>query len=273
MADTQKEIDIISHCIKFMSNKEAINRLFTRNGLKLRNSFSYSEAAEIFEASPDALGIDEVTALFRSEWKPCDIERHIGHLKSGLLNGHNWHGARPSFLHRSIQDKVRECSKGDITLEDYLAIGSDIFKHEYFMVATHDICESSIILSDESVIPPIGNKSISDFIYDGIPYDLKVSSHPAEWKDRAGRMTIEEKKTLATELYEGADSERIREDAARCRHNWGLNRMYYLVADQDIWLNDPQSAIDFLIAQLDDPDNCFEINVHGLDIHVCFVEQ
>lgn len=49
--------------------------------------------------------------------------------------------------------------------------------------------------------------------------------------------------------------------------------MYYLVADQDIWLNDPQSAIDFLIAQLDDPDNCFEINVHGLDIHVCFVEQ
>lgn len=71
----------------------------------------------------------------------------------------------------------------------------------------------------------------------------------------------------------GADSERIREDAARCRHNWGLNRMYYLVADQDIWLNDPQSAIDFLIAQLDDPDNCFEINVHGLDIHVCFVEQ
>ena len=32
MADTQKEIDIISHCIKFMSNKEALNRLFTRNG-------------------------------------------------------------------------------------------------------------------------------------------------------------------------------------------------------------------------------------------------
>lgn len=159
------------------------------------------------------------------------------------------------------------------SLEDYLAIGSDIFKHEYFMVATHDICESSIILSDESVIPPIGNKSISDFVYDGIPYDLKVSSHPAEWKDRAGRMTIEEKKALAIELYEGADSERIREDAARCRHNWGLNRMYYLVAEQDIWLNDPQSAIDFLIAQLDDPDNCFEINVHGLDIHVCFVEQ
>lgn len=224
MADTQKEIDIISHCIKFMSNKEALNRLFTRNGLKLRNSFSYSEAAEIFEASPDSLGIDEVTALFRSEWKPCDIERHIGHLKSGLLNGHNWHGARPSFLHRSIQDKVRECSNGVISLEDYLAIGSDIFKHEYFMVATHDICESSIILSDESVIPPIGNKSISDFVYDGIPYDLKVSSHPAVWKDRAGRMTIEEKKALATELYEGADSERIREDAARCRHNWGTEQ-------------------------------------------------
>ncbi len=271
--NTQNEIDIISHAIEFMSNKPAIAKLFAEHNLAIKKSDSYSSLAKIFQNSPDAFSISELTELFRSEWSPCNIERHILHLKSGLLSGHDWHGAMPSILHRSIQDKVRECCDGSLSLEEYLTIGSDIFKHEYFMVATHDICESSVILSDETIIPPIGTKSVTDFIYNGIPYDLKVSSHPSKWQSKAGHMSIGEKKQLAVELYEGADSERMRKVADGCKHNWGLNRMYYLVANQDKWLESPKDTVDYLIRHLPDPDNYFDIIVHNLQIHICLIEQ
>ena len=273
MPNTQNDIDIISHSIEFMSNKAAISELFAAVGLTYKDSYSYSKLAGVFQNNPNTISLKDITTLFRSKWSPCNIERHISHLKSGLLSGHDWHGAMPSILHRSIQDRVRECCDGAISLEDYLRIGSDIFKHEYFMVATHDICESSIILSKDSIIPPIGNKSVTDFIYDGIPYDLKVSSHTPKWQGKAGHMTIDEKKQLAFELYEGADSERMRKVADGCKHNWGLNRMYYLVADQDKWLCNPKETIDFLLSQIQDANNFFDIVVHDLKIHICLVEQ
>lgn len=141
------------------------------------------------------------------------------------------------------------------------------------MVATHDICESSIILSKDTVIPPIGSKSVTDFIYGGIPYDLKVSSHPPKWQSRAGNMTADEKKRFAFELYERADSERMRKVADGCKHNWGLNRMYHLVADQEKWLQSPEDAIRYLVSRIPDPDNCFDIVVHGLSSHICMIEQ
>lgn len=273
MANTQNEIDIISHSIKFMSNKEAVEELFSNKDLNFKPSFTYAKLADNFKAAPEALSIQEITSLFRSKWSPCDINRHISNLKSGLLCGHDWHGARPSMLHRSIQDRVRECSEGKLTLEEFLTLGSDIFKHEYFMVATHDICESSIILSDESIIPPIGSKSVTDFIFNGIPYDLKVSSHPPKWQVKAGQLTLAEKKQLAYELYEGADKERMRKVADSCDHCWGLNRMYYLVADQNRWLQYPEETVKYLISQLPNSDNYFDIVVHGLSIHICLIEQ
>ncbi len=273
MANTQNDIDIISHSIEFMSNKPAISELFSHYGLPFRESLSYAKLSEVFQAQPNSLSVQDITTLFRSKWTPCNIERHLSHLKSGLLLGHDWHGAMPSILHRSIQDRVRECCEGNLSLEDYLKIGSDIFKHEYFMVASHDICESSIILSKGTVIPPIGNKSVTDFIYDGVPYDLKVSSHTPKWQSKAGHMTVDEKKQIAFELYEGADSERMRKVADGCKHNWGLNRMYYLVADQNKWLHSPEDTVHYLISQLPDPNNYFDIVVHGLNIHICLIEQ
>ncbi len=273
MAKTQNDIDIISHCIEFMSDKNTIEELYARYGLPFRNSLSYAKLAGIFQMNPDSFDVRDITTLFRSKWTPCNIERHITHLKSGLLSGHDWHGAMPSILHRSIQDKVRECCDGILSLEEYLRIGSDIFKHEYFMVATHDICESSIIQSKDSVIPPVGKKSVTDFIYDGIPYDLKVSSHTSKWQPKAGNMTVEEKKQLAFELYEGADSERMRKVADGCRHNWGLNRMYYLVADQERWINSPETTTRYLTENLDNPSNYFDITINGLKIHICLIEQ
>ncbi|MBR6457067.1 MAG: hypothetical protein IKS71_00580 [Bacteroidales bacterium] len=194
-------------------------------------------------------------------------------MRSGRLKGHNWHGARPSFLHLSIQDWVRECSTGSISLDQYLELGTDIIRHEYFMVATHDICETSIIQYFPSVIPPNRSKSVTDFVFDGIPYDLKLTTHQYDWKSVAGKMTLDEKKKLAFELYKGADVERMRAKAYLCRNNWGLNRLYYVVNDQDKWLQDPLGTVQFLLDNLCDSANYFDIEVHGLKVHIGFIEQ
>lgn len=273
MANSQSQIDLITHCLEFMSNKEVVASLFTAKGLNFNNRFTYQKLAVIFENNPNSITVEDIASSFRDYWQPCNIKRHYEHLTSGLLSGHDWHGAMPSMLHRCIQNRVRECSDSTISLSEYLSIGSDIFKHEYFMVATHDICESSIILSCKDVIPPIRSKSVTDFVYDGIPYDLKVSTHTPKWKDKAGAMAIDEKKQLAYELYEGADIERMRKDAERCKHNWGLNRMYYLVSNQERWLSQPDAVVDYLLKQLNVSDNYFDITVHEMNIHICFIEQ
>ena len=273
MSNTPLQRDLIAHCIEFMSNKEAVGSLLREHGIRVRQSYTFKQLAQAYESNSDVLSVADICSFFRSQWTPCDLERHITHLQSGLLAGHNWHGARPSMLHLSVQDRVRECCSGEISLEEYLKIGTDIIRHEYFMVASHDICETSIIQTFPSVIPPIGSKSLSDFVFDGIPYDLKLTTHPDAWKPYAGKMSIEQKKRLAYELYEGADSERMRADAEKCRHNWGLNRMYYIVNDQDKWLKDPRGTVQFLLDNLCDASNFLDIEVHGFHIHICLIEQ
>ena len=118
-----------------------------------------------------------------------------------------------------------------------------------------------------------GSQSISDFIYDGIPYDLKVTSHTDAWKSVAGKMTRDDKIKLALELFRGVDSGRIRKMAEKCKHNWGLNRMYYLVSNSELWHSDPQGVVGYLLDNLPDQDNYFDIEVHGFNIHICMVEQ
>lgn len=273
MPNSQHQIDLISHCIQFMSDKDVIRPFLRQHGIKAPKSYSYKKLALSYENNPDTLTVDDICAEFRRIWTPCDVDRHIAHLTSGLLAGHDWRGARPSMLHLSFQDKVRDCCEGRISLEEYLSLGSDIVKHEYFMVASHDICETSIIQEFPSVIPPIGSKSVTDFVFDGIPYDLKITSHPAEWKLKAGQMSIDDKKELAFQLYEGADSERMRAVAEDCKNNWGLNRMYYVVNDQNKWLDDPMGVVRYLIDNLCDTSNYFDIEVHGYTIHICLIEQ
>ena len=114
---------------------------------------------------------------------------------------------------------------------------------------------------------------MTDFIFDDIPYDLKITTHPDAWKPIAGKMTQEDKKKLALELYKGADSKRVRKIAEKCRHNWGLNRMYYIVSDQDKWMDDPMGTVRYLIDNLSDVTNFFDIEVHGFNIHICMVEH
>lgn len=273
MANSPIQRDLISHCIEFMSNKDVIRPFLEQHGIKALKSYSYKDLALSYENNPDAITVDEICTEFRRVWTPCDVDRHISHLTSGLLDGHDWRGARPSMLHLSLQDRVRECCEGSISLEEFLSIGSDIVKHEYFMVASHDICETAIIQAFPSVIPPIGIKSVTDFVFDDVPYDLKITSHPDARKALAGRMSVDEKKALAFELYEGADSERMRKMAEGCKHNWGLNRMYYIVNDQNKWLDDPRGVIAYLIDNLCDASNFFDIVVHGFTINICLIEQ
>lgn len=267
------ENELIAHCIEFMSSKEVIVPFLQEKGLRASNSMSYKQLASLIATDQQNISIDNITQLLRAHWEPSNIDAHIAVLCSGKINGHNWHGARPSMLHLSIQERVREFCNGIISIDDYLRIGEDIIKHEYFMVAAHDICESSIIKNIPSVIPPIGNKSVTDFVFDGVPYDLKVSSHPDNWKDKAGKMTINEKKQLALELYEGADSDRMRKQAEKCKNNWGLNRMYYLVSDQTKWESNPKELITYLIAEIQKPENKFNITVHGYTLQICFIEH
>ncbi len=265
--------DLISHCIEFMSNKETVMTLFDEKRISYPKRASYKELSVAYEFKSHLVSLDDIRLLFRRNWKPCNYELHIQNLESGLLNGHNWHEASPSNLHLSIQNKARECCDRHITLEEYLSIGSDIIKHEYFMVATHDICETALIQNFDNVIPPICHKSITDFVFDNVPYDLKVSSPPKEWKHLAGRLSKKDKKNLAIKLYEGADKTRLQKTANKCKHNWGLNRMYYIVKDQDKWHSDPRGTVQFLLDNVRDPSNYFDIDVHGITIHVCLIEQ
>lgn len=272
MSNTTLQRDLISHCIQFMSNKNVVIPLLRNHGIQVCGS-SYLQLVEAYETDPDALTVDEICSAFRNHWIPCDIEYHIHNLQSGLLTGHSWHKAQPSFLHRSLQTLVRKCCSNGDSLEEYLEMGTDIIRHEYFMVAIHDICETSIIRSFPSVIPPIRTKSITDFVFDGAPYDLKVTTHKEPWKPFAGQMNLEQKKQLAIALVMEADSERLRADADKCRNNWGLNRMYYVVNDQDKWLNDPRGTVQYLLDNICDAGNFFDIAVQGVHIHICMIEQ
>lgn len=274
------EADLIAHCIQFMADKEDIETLFENTPMRHRPTDSYEQSAEEFLKHPDSLSIDRVRSLLRVRWTAkrgaTRVEDLLANLKSGMLEGHDWHKARPSMLHLSIQNMVRDCLAGTLGLADYLSKGTDIIKHEYFMTAIHDVCETSIIRDLPDVIPPTRQRSVSDFVLDDIPYDLKVTtitSNPEKWKEKAGRMTLDDKKQLAKELYEGADSERMRKQAEQCRHNWGLNRMYYVVGDQGKWLKDPEGTVRYLLEGVRNKDNFFEIDVGEYRVRICLVEQ
>ena len=177
------------------------------------------------------------------------IGYHINNLKSGKLVGHNWHDARPSMLHLSLQEKVRECIKGQSDIETLWDIAKDIMKQEYFMVATHDLCESLIISAFSDTLPPTRNKSISDFIFKSIPYDLKVSTYPKKWTKGVCK-TQQDRIDLAVMLMENADTQRIRKQAKGTYNGWGNNRFYILVSSQSMWFNETDLLMKNIIYQV-----------------------
>ena len=162
-----------------------------------------------------------------------------------------------------------------MTIEELINIGADIMKHEYFMVAQHDILESSIINHFNDSIPPISSKSITDFVFKGIPVDLKVSGFPDTWAKRARQnkcLTDDEKRRLIVEMYSGADTERMRKQADGSVNNWGLDRMYILIREQDKWFTDPQSIIDHALSELEKIKSPFSVMVNGFQIEAFCID-
>ena len=123
--------ELIAHCIEFMSSKDIIVPFLKENGLPASDSMSYKRLASLISPSQQDISIDMITQLLRENWESSDIVAHMENLRSGKITGHNWHGARPSMLHLSIQDRVRECCDGIISLDDYLRIGGDIIRERY----------------------------------------------------------------------------------------------------------------------------------------------
>lgn len=231
---------VIEYYLEHMASKEFIEALFNRYNLCYRKSYNYKKCKEIFLERGVNIDDGDFTKMCREWWQPSPIDYHKQNLSSGALIGHSWHRAMPSMLHHSLQDKVRECISTTAPLDNLLEVGRDIMKHEYFMVATHDICESLIIRDIPTCLPPTRKKSISDFIFRGIPYDLKVSTYPEGFSLCHSQ---EEEIALVQSLVGGADNLRIRQEAVDALNGWGDNRFYILVADQDRWIRNTEELL------------------------------
>jgi hypothetical protein len=266
MLEDKMNKDIIKYCIRHMSSKELIHQLFDNNVVFYRKSDSYEKLVDrLNEKDYEKINKAIITKYYRDNWKSTNTKLHIENLKSGLLFGHNWHGAMPSMLHLSLQNKVRDHIDGKLTLEELISIGSDIMKHEYFMVAAHDLCETMIIETFPNTIPPIGSKSISDFIFEGIPYDLKITNY---FGGQTKEYVNKNKQAVAEQLLAGADVQRIREQAKKTVNNWGLNRFYFLVEDQVRWIKDPEGVLTELIEEVSKLKAPFVIKIDGIEIKV-----
>jgi hypothetical protein len=249
-----------------MSSKELIHLLFDEHNIVYRNSDSYEKLVDrIIDENYNRINQAVITKYYRDNWKPSPTKLHLENLKSGLLYGHNWHGAMPSMLHLSLQNKVREHIDGRLTLAELISVGADIMKHEYFMVAVHDLCETMIIQTFPNTIPPVGSKSISDFVFEGIPYDLKITNY---FGGHTKEYVNINKQTVAEQLLAGADVQRIREQAKKTVNNWGLNRFYFLVEDQDRWINDPEGVLSELISEVKKLQAPFVVKIDGIEILV-----
>lgn len=257
-------MDIVHYCIQHMSSKEHIHFLFNEFGIEHKKSDSYEKLVfRLLQSKNKKLDLDFITNYHRKNWQPAPIQLHLTNLKSGLLKGHNWHGAMPSMLHLSLQNKVRDHIDGKLGLKELISTGADIMKHEYFMVAVYDLCETTIIASNPSTIPPIGSKSISDFVFEGIPYDLKITNyfggHTKEYVNK-------NKQNVVEQLLAGADVLRIREQAKKTINNWGLNRFYVLVEDQERWFSHPEGILDELIGEIKNMYKPMNTEIGGITI-------
>ncbi len=249
-----------------MSSKELIHNLFDEFEITYKESDSYEKLVNRLNTTDyEKINQTVITKYYRDNWKPTTTKLHIENLKSGLLSGHNWHGAMPSMLHLSLQNKVRDHIDGKLTLEELISIGADIMKHEYFMVAAHDLCETTIIQNFPNTIPPVGSKSISDFIFDGIPYDLKITNY---FGGQTKEYVNKNKQYVAEQLLAGADVQRIREQAKKTVNNWGLNRFYFLVENQDRWIKDPDGVLAELINEVKKMKAPFVVKIDGIEILV-----
>lgn len=267
--------ELIKYCLSVMATKEQIIDMLADLGCKPAKISPKKNEIVDSALKESKINIKCLTQYFRGKWEHTNIDIHLNNLKSGKLVGHDWHGAMPSFLHRSLQDRVRECAAGKWTVDELLNIGADIMKQEYFIVAQHDILETSIIEHFKDAIPPISSKSITDFVFKGTPVDLKVSGYPTGWTERVKtgkQLTSTEKKKLIADMYMEADSERIRKQANESINNWGFNRMYVFIKDQDEWFSDPDGLVKRVLKSLEKTSKPYTVDIKGSSIEAFCIE-
>lgn len=266
---------MINYCLSEMATIEQIVDMLDDLGCKPAKKKPKKDELVNLALGCRGINIEYITKFFREKWKGTNKDSYLDTLKSGILAGHDWHGAMPSSLHRVLQDHVRECAAGKYTIEKLLNIGVEIMKHEYFIVAQHDIIEASIIEHFEDTIPPIISKCITDFVFKGTPVDLKVTDYKKNWVNRIKTnipLTIDEKKTLIKDNYTDADSNRIRKQADGSINNWGFNRMYVFIKDQDEWLSNPEVIVDRVLDSLEKTDKPYDIDINGFNIEAYCIE-
>ncbi len=267
--------ELIKYCLSEMATKEQIIDMLADLGCKPAKKTIKKDEAVKLALGCRGINIEYITKFFREKWKGTNKDSYLDTLKSGILAGHDWHGAMPSSLHRVLQDHVRECAAGKYTIEKLLNIGVEIMKHEYFIVAQHDIIEASIIEHFEDTIPPIISKCITDFVFKGTPVDLKVTDYKEDWANRIKSnepLTIDEKKRLIADNYKEADSNRKRKQANGSINNWGFNRMYVFIKDQDEWFSNPEGIVNRVLAALDNTREPYKIDIDGFKIEAFCIE-
>jgi len=269
----KENIDLIEYFFRFMISKDwRLNFLEKANIIVNTKYLSMKKSAETLKNDKTCMiNLNQIRNFARLNWTPTNTDLHIKSLSSGLLEGHDWHGAMPSFLHLSFQKKVREYCSGSLTLDEYLNIGKDIAKQEFYIVVTHDLCESKIISEFKDSIPSIANKGVTDFIFQNIPYDLKNSSLPKGWSMKEAKNNPLK---LAKSLYEGADTERLRKQAENSINDWGVNRFYVIVDDLEQWMKCPEELLKKIVDKSKDLKNPLKFNMEGVTIlcHMVFID-
>ncbi len=254
--------DIIRFVFQEMSSKEIAKKYLCQFDIAIQESFSYKKIADIAIRKKSKIKLDELFSFFKKSYQPHPVEYHLKNLRSGMLRGHSWHKTAPSRLHLSLQTKVREHIADERALPSLIQIGSDIMKHEYFMVATHDLIESMLVDKFDFVIPSHRKKGVSDFIFNKIPFDLKNTSYPTGLKNKNAT-----NKELADNLISKADTDRIRKQAKRSYKGMGLNRFFVVMENQEDWLNNPDQSLKKLEKRIRVLKAPIKMNIDGISFY------
>lgn len=254
---TLSDEKIARYVVETMLPKQRISEVFRKFGLPFRESYSYEKLGSILEQKPNLVSKEWLRLYTRSKWQNSSKNLHLENLKSGKLKGHSWHETVPSMLHLSLQQKVRSHISGLISFDELLQIGTDIVKHEYFILATHDLLEIEIIQQIDNVIPTLRPRSFSDFILNGIPYDLKCTEMSAIPIERRNN-----EKAIAEGLFRGGSAGRNRNCATGVFSNWGLNKFYVVVKNSNEWLSSPEEILKRVVetTQTAPPPHLIRIN-------------
>ena len=264
--------DILEYCFGFMISKEQLLEFLQRYGINARiRSLTYLKAARrLRDNSNFNITLDQTRLFMRDQWPSPNVDMYMQQLESGILDGHDWHRGTPGNIHYIFQNLVRSCCAGTISFDEYLNSGVEIVKQEFFIVLIHDLCEAVIINNFPEVLPSIRHQSLSDFIIQGLPFDLKVSGL-AGWALAAAK---ENPLGFVDSMYSNADPRRSRKQAAQSINNWGLNRFYVIVADPDAWLVEPRIVLEKLIVECRSLSSPLTLVRNGLEIlcNIVFIE-